>query len=111
MRQKISFLPIGRAAPTIPLICSRSVCFLPGGTSDSKTHVGWHTFRHTYRTFLDETGAPLSAQQELMRHATPDMTLMYGEACTPSKRKANLKVVKMVLAESKGRKRKKRAQR
>ena len=32
-----------------------------------------------------------------MRHATPDMTLKYGEAVTSTKRKANLKVVKMVL--------------
>ena len=31
--------------------------------------VGWHTFRHTFRTLLDEIGAPLKVQQELMRHA------------------------------------------
>jgi integrase len=32
-------------------------------------HIGWHTFRHTFRSLLDETGAPLKVQQELMRHA------------------------------------------
>lgn len=31
-------------------------------------HIGWHTFRHTFRSLLDETGAPLKVQQELMRH-------------------------------------------
>lgn len=31
--------------------------------------IGWHTFRHTFRTLLDETGAPMKVQQELMRHA------------------------------------------
>ena len=31
------------------------------------TGIGWHTFRHTYRTLLDETGAPMKVQQELMR--------------------------------------------
>jgi integrase len=24
--------------------------------------VGWHTFRHTYRSWLDETGAPIKVQ-------------------------------------------------
>ena len=59
--------------------------------------LGWHTFRHTYRTWLDETGAPITVQQELMRHADVRTTFEYGEALTPSKRKANLKVVKMAL--------------
>ena len=31
--------------------------------------IGWHTFRHSYRLWLDETGAPLGVQQKLMRHA------------------------------------------
>ena len=35
--------------------------------------IGWHTFPHTYRSWLDETGAPMKVQQELMRHASdPD---------------------------------------
>jgi hypothetical protein len=32
-------------------------------------HVGWHTFRHTYRSWLDDTGAPIDIQQKTMRHA------------------------------------------
>lgn len=31
--------------------------------------VGWHTFRHTYRSWLDSTSAPIGVQQKLMRHA------------------------------------------
>jgi integrase len=31
--------------------------------------IGWHTFRHTYRSWLDDTGAPMGVQQKLMRHA------------------------------------------
>jgi len=31
-------------------------------------NVGWHTFRHTYRSLLDETEAPVGVQQKLMRH-------------------------------------------
>jgi len=26
--------------------------------------IGWHTFRHTYRSWLDETGAPMKVQQD-----------------------------------------------
>ena len=64
--------------------------------------LGWHTFRHTYRTLLDQTGAPISVQQELMRHADPRTTLAYGEAPNPSKRKANEQVVRMVLPMKEG---------
>ena len=60
--------------------------------------IGWHTFRHTYRSWLDETGAPMKVQQELMRHASIQTTMnVYGQAMPESKREANGKVVTMVL--------------
>ena len=60
--------------------------------------IGWHTFRHTYRSWLDETGAPMKVQQELMRHASILTTMnVYGQAMSSSKREANGKVVEMVL--------------
>jgi integrase len=60
--------------------------------------IGWHTFRHTYRSLLDETGAPMKVQQELMRHAFVETTMsVYGQAMPASKRLANSKVVQMVL--------------
>ncbi|MBS1822295.1 MAG: tyrosine-type recombinase/integrase [Acidobacteria bacterium] len=37
--------------------------------------IGWHKFRHTYRSWLDETGAPMKVQQELMRHASIQTTM------------------------------------
>jgi integrase len=33
------------------------------------------SFRHTYRSRLDETGAPMTVQQELMRHASIQTTM------------------------------------
>jgi integrase len=52
--------------------------------------IGWHTFRHTYRSWLDETGAPMKVQQELMRHASIQTTMnVYGQAMSSSKREAN----------------------
>ena len=60
--------------------------------------VGWHTFRHTYRSLLDESGAPMTVQQQLMRHASIQTTMnVYGQAMPESKRQANSKVVEMVL--------------
>ncbi len=52
--------------------------------------IGWHTFRYTYRSWLDETGAPMKVQQELRRHASIQTTMnVYGQAMNYSKRKAN----------------------
>jgi len=54
------------------------------------TNIGWHTFRHTYRSWLDSTGAPVAMQRELMRHASIATTMdVYGggQRCrTPSVR-------------------------
>jgi integrase len=60
--------------------------------------VGWHTFRHTYRSWLDSTSAPIGVQQKLMRHAQVSTTMnVYGNALMTAKREANSKVVKMAL--------------
>jgi integrase len=61
--------------------------------------VGWHTFRHTYRTWLDGAGAPISIQRELMRHASIQTTMnVYGRSMmSEAKRAANSNVVRMAL--------------
>jgi integrase len=60
--------------------------------------IGWKTFRHSYRSWLDDTGAPLTVQKELMRHASIQTTMnVYGKAMADSKRQANSKVVRRVL--------------
>jgi len=60
--------------------------------------LGWHTFRHTYRSWLDATGAPIGVQQKLMRHAQVSTTMnVYGNALMQSKRDANSKIVSMAL--------------
>jgi integrase len=69
------------------------------GLGDS---IGWHTFRHRYRSWVDDTGAPMSVQKELMRPASIQTTMnVYGKAISDSKRSANSKVVQMVLKPSK----------
>ncbi|HYG99294.1 MAG TPA: tyrosine-type recombinase/integrase, partial [Terriglobales bacterium] len=73
---------------------------IPAGKKAGITNLGWHTFRHTYRSFLDATGAPIGVQQKLMRHAQVSTTMnVYGNAQMDSKRKAHGNVVRMVLKE------------
>ena len=61
-------------------------------------NIGWHTFRHTYRSWLDATGAPMGVQQKLMRHAQISSTMnVYGNALMEAKREANTKVVRKAL--------------
>ncbi len=56
------------------------------------------TFRHTYSSWLDATGAPIGGQQKLMRHAQVSITMnVYGNALMVSKREANGKIVQLVL--------------
>lgn len=67
----------------------------PAGEKMGLEGVGWHTFRHTYRSLLD---APMAVQQRLMRHAQVSTTMnIYGSAAMKSKREANSKVVQMLI--------------
>ncbi|HEV2201559.1 MAG TPA: site-specific integrase [Bryobacteraceae bacterium] len=50
--------------------------------------VGWHTFRHSYRSWLDSAGASMTVQKELMRHASIQTTMnVYGRAMSDGKRR------------------------
>nr|WP_279627363.1 site-specific integrase [Myxococcus virescens] len=40
--------------------------------------IGWHTLRHTFASHLAMRGVPLKAVQELMGHATIEMTMRYA---------------------------------
>ena len=60
--------------------------------------VTWHTLRHTYRSWLDETGAPITVQQNLMRHSDIRTTMnIYGDALPATLRAANSRVARMAL--------------
>jgi integrase len=72
----------------------------PAGEKVGLSGIGWHVFRHTYRSFLDETGAPIGVQQKLMRHSNVATTMnVYGNASLRAKQQANSKVVQMVIAQ------------
>ena len=47
----------------------------PSGGATHQFRLGWHTFRHTHRTLIDDVGTPLGVQQRLMRHSDIKLTL------------------------------------
>jgi integrase len=62
-------------------------------------HIGTHTFRHSYRMWIDAIGTPIGVQQKLMRHTDIRTTMnIYGDAETEEQRKANGKIVEMALS-------------
>lgn len=74
----------------------------PRGEAVGILGLGWHTFRHTYRSLLDETGAPIGVQQKLMRHSNVSTTMnVYGNATRKAKHQANSRVVQMVMSNEK----------
>jgi integrase len=63
--------------------------------------IGWHTFRRTYSSILQDNGEDVKVVQELLRHASTKVTLdVYAQALTPTKRAAQRKVVQMIRGES-----------
>jgi integrase len=67
-------------------------------TSAGIGKLGTHTMRHSYRTWMQTSGAPIAVQQKLMRHADIRTTMnTYGDMPTSEMAEANSKVVEMVL--------------
>ena len=59
--------------------------------------IGFHTFRHTYSTLLKANGEDVKTVQELLRHASSQITIdIYTQAVNPVKRQAQTRVVKML---------------
>src|SRR4051794_27137265 len=51
--------------------------------------IGWHSFRRTLATLLQSSGASVKTTQELLRHASPGITMgVYAKAVTADKRQA-----------------------
>src|SRR4029077_14045795 len=70
----------------------------PAGEKIGLQGVGWHSFRQSYRTLIDDIGTPLGVQQRLMRHADIKTTMnTYGSAFVKNKRRANSRVAPLVL--------------
>jgi integrase len=64
--------------------------------------INWHVFRHTFSTLLAENDEDVKTVQSLMRHANSNITMnIYTHAVSSKKRRAQQKVVEMILPEGK----------
>jgi integrase len=64
-------------------------------------HISSHTFRHTYRTWLDSEGTPFGVQQKCMRRANIRTTMnQYGDALSEDMRQALQKVASRAIPET-----------
>lgn len=73
----------------------------PAGVRAGIGGIGWHDLRHSYRSWLDDTGAPVGVQKDLMRHANIGTTMnIYGRALPKGQREANTNVVLMLKKEA-----------
>lgn len=64
--------------------------------------IGWHSFRRTLATLLQSSGASVKTTQELLRHASPVMTMgTYAKAVTADKRQAQDAIVALFVAKFK----------
>jgi len=74
----------------------------PAGEKIGLMGVGFHTFRHSYKSWLDRVGAPMGAMKDLMRHSAISVTMnVYGDTLTPEKRLNNDKVAKLLYSSKK----------
>lgn len=61
-------------------------------------HVTSHSFRHTYRSWLDAEGTSLGVQKRLMRHRDIRTTMLYGRSSDQAMREAHGKVVRLAFS-------------
>ncbi len=61
-------------------------------------HLGTHTFRHTYCSWLDAVGTPVAVQQKMMRHADIRTTFnIYGDVVTDEMTTASSRVARLAF--------------
>ncbi|WP_158792272.1 site-specific integrase [Granulicella sp. L60] len=70
----------------------------PAGEALGIVGLGFHSLRHSYRSWLDSAGVAPGVTKDLMRHSAISTTFnVYGRALAPEKREGNRKVVEMLL--------------
>ncbi|HEY8207329.1 MAG TPA: tyrosine-type recombinase/integrase [Myxococcaceae bacterium] len=58
------------------------------GISREQGRIGWHDLRHSYGSHLAMRGVPLKVIQELMGHATIEMTMRYAHLAPEARERA-----------------------
>ncbi len=90
--------------PTAALAGSNHAELHPSGSATGENYKSdhLHVFRHTFSTLLAENDEDVKTVQSLMRHANSNITMnIYTHAVSSKKRRAQQKVVEMILPEGK----------
>jgi integrase len=62
------------------------------------TNLGWHTFRHSYKSWMATAKVSPAQMKDLMRHSDIETTMnVYGKTLTPEMRAANATVAEQLL--------------
>ena len=61
------------------------------------SHISSHSFRHTFRSWLDVVGTPIGVRKRLMRHTDIGTTMRYGTSAGGDMRHAHEKIVRLAL--------------
>jgi integrase len=70
----------------------------PAGEAIGIKGLGFHSLRHSYRSWLDSAGIAPGVTEDLMRHSAISTTFnVYGRALSLEKREANSKVIEMLF--------------
>ena len=73
----------------------------PAGEAIGIKGLGFHSLRHSYRSWLDSAGIAPGVTKDLMRHSAISTTFnVYGRALSLEKREANSKVIEMLFPTS-----------
>jgi integrase len=89
---------LSNSSHRLRLVVVRKLSFIiPASVAAGLGKIGWHCFRHTYRSWMNAQGTSLGIQKDLMRHSSIAMTTQYGAGVVPAMREANSKVVRMVI--------------
>ena len=97
MESSDSMLVLKRGTSSIGIMAS-VVELDRAGKASGIGHIGTHTFRHSYRMWIDAVGTPIGVQQKLMRHGDIRTTMnIYGDAASSDMREAHGKIVRLAL--------------
>jgi integrase len=86
---------LGRLPYSYTGVC---VEFHRAATAAKIGRIGTHTFRHTYRSWLDAVGTSVAVQQKLMRHSDIRTTMnIYGDVVTDEMTTAGIRVAQLAF--------------
>jgi integrase len=86
---------LGRLPYSYTGVC---VAIQTAATAAKIGRIGTHTFRHTYRSWLDAVGTSVAVQQKLMRHSDIRTTMnIYGDVVTDEMTTAGVRVAQLAF--------------